>query len=206
LEEVRAAEFRNAAGVSLEKLRQVNGDISFIANTFPSLDMPNLQEIVGTLNIADNAQLSKLSMQKLNRLGGALSVGGNKQLIHVDAFPSLQAIEGSVDCYGEFDDLEFPVLNDVRGGLNIQSSSQMFNCDGMNQMKNGVIKGTTFTCVGSVAQPKPAGLTEGGSFGGANGAKGSNKLKKVSSAPTSLPQSWFTSLSLLLFVAYYISI
>ncbi|KAI8888144.1 hypothetical protein K501DRAFT_174078 [Backusella circina FSU 941] len=113
LEEIVSGEFRNLAGVALFKLRKVNGDISFIANTFPNLDLPAINDIIGTLNIADNTNLYNLTMHKLEHLGGALAIGGNTKLQSIRSFPELQGIEGSVDIYGEFDEVFFPVLNDV---------------------------------------------------------------------------------------------
>jgi hypothetical protein len=97
----------------LFRLRKVNGDISFIANTFPNLDLPAINDIIGTLNIADNTNLNNLTMHKLEHLGGALAIGGNTRLQSIRSFPELQGIEGSVDIYGEFDEVFFPVLNDV---------------------------------------------------------------------------------------------
>jgi hypothetical protein len=53
----------------------------------------------------------------------------------------------------------------------------------MDALKNGVIKGNTYLCVGSVTTPKPAGLSGGGgSSGGRAGGVGSRKTKMLNSA------------------------
>ncbi|KAF7729509.1 hypothetical protein EC973_004183 [Apophysomyces ossiformis] len=146
--------FRNLAGIDFSNLNRISGDISFISNTFSSLSLPKLAEVAGTLTLSNNGQLSNLSMPQLRHLGGALSVGGNQRLEIIDAFPSLEEVDGTLDLTGGFDDVQLPHLNDVRGGLNVQTSSNRFLCDEMNKLKNGVIKGNSFVCKSGVAKPK----------------------------------------------------
>ncbi|ORY94488.1 hypothetical protein BCR43DRAFT_476237 [Syncephalastrum racemosum] len=111
---IRDGSFRNLAGISLSGLTKVAGDISFISNTFDSLEMSNITEIGGTLTISNNKKLGKLSVPELTRLGGALSVGDNTQLNLVDAFPHLEEVDGTVDLTGSFDEVQLPKLSDVR--------------------------------------------------------------------------------------------
>lgn len=158
-------------------MKQVQGDVSFISNSFETLELPAASEIVGTLTLTDNLNLHNLSMPQLSHLGGALSVGGNNKLAAVNAFPNLQQVDGTLDITGGFDEVQFPVLADVRGGLNIQTSSNFFSCDGMNKLKNGVIKGNSFVCKAAVAKPKS-------SIGGKNGGKSSSSGPSESSAST----------------------
>ncbi|KAG0171354.1 hypothetical protein DFQ30_001109 [Apophysomyces sp. BC1015] len=153
--------FRNLAGIDFSSLSRISGDISFISNTFSSLSLPKLSDVAGTLTLSNNMQLSNLSMPQLRHLGGALSLGGNHHLEVVDAFPSLEEVDGTLDLTGSFDDIQLPHLNDVRGGLNVQTSSNRFLCDGMNKLKSGVIKGNSFICKSGVAKPK-SGLKGGG--------------------------------------------
>lgn len=106
--------FRNLAGISLKELRQVSGDISFITNTFTTLELPSMTGIAGTLTITDNMRLDNLSLPSLTHLGGALSVAGNNELTTVNAFPRLEEVDGTLDIVGNFDQVELPVLADVR--------------------------------------------------------------------------------------------
>ncbi|SAM01908.1 hypothetical protein [Absidia glauca] len=156
--------FRNLAGISLKELRQVSGDISFITNTFTTLELPSMTGIAGTLTITDNMRLDNLSLPSLTHLGGALSVAGNNELTTVNAFPRLEEVDGTLDIVGNFDQVELPVLADVRGGLNVQTSSSHFSCDHINQLKKGVIKGNSFACKASVAKPKSGLRTGKGGF------------------------------------------
>ncbi len=168
VETVREATFRNVATISLGNLKKVSGDISFISNTFESLELPATTDIVGTLTLTENINLSNLSMSKLSHLGGALSLNDNGKLSNVNAFANLQQVDGTLDLTGGFDEVQFPALADVRGGLNVQTSSNFFSCDGINKLKNGVIKGNSFTCKAAVAKPK-SGIHGGKGGSGGNG-------------------------------------
>lgn len=165
VDSVREAAFRNIARISLTNLKKISGDISFISNTFESLDLPAATDISGTLTLIDNNNLSNLSMPQLNHLGGALSIGGNNKLTNVNAFPALQQVDGTLDITGGFDEIQFPSLSDVRGSLNVQTSSNFFSCDAINKFKNGVIKGNSFICKAAVAKPKSNVRGKGGSGG-----------------------------------------
>lgn len=177
---LREASFRNLAGISLTSLQKVSGDISFISNTFDSLDLPATVDITGTLTLTDNINLNNLSMSKLSHLGGALSVVGNTKLSSVNAFPSLQQVDGTLDLSGNFDEVQFPVLADVRGGLNVQTSSNVFSCDDMNRLKVGVIKGNSFVCKSAVAKPKSGIKGVNGKGGGSSGGFSDSSASTVS--------------------------
>ncbi|CDH53334.1 meiotic expression up-regulated protein [Lichtheimia corymbifera JMRC:FSU:9682] len=165
VKKLKDAAFRNLAGVALDNLKQVSGDISFISNTFGELSLPEISDVAGTLTITSNSQLSKLGLPKLQRLGGALSVGNNNNLGTIDSFPKLEEVDGTLDITGNFDEVQLPKLADVRGGLNVQTSSSKFSCNDMSKLKNGVIKGNSFMCKAAVAKPK-SGMTGKGGVGG----------------------------------------
>ncbi|KAI8142767.1 hypothetical protein BJV82DRAFT_713880 [Fennellomyces sp. T-0311] len=170
---VKDASFRNLAGINLDGLKGVSGDISFISNTFQELKLKEASEIAGTLTITNNDRLTKLTLPKLHRLGGALSLGQNKELAVIEAFPELEEVDGTLDITGTFDEVKLPKLSDVRGGLNVQTSSSKFSCNDMSKLKNGVIKGNSFLCKSAVAKPKPGMTSKGGAGGGADDLEGS---------------------------------
>ncbi|KAI8967982.1 hypothetical protein BDF20DRAFT_991604 [Mycotypha africana] len=190
------ATFRDVAELSMKNLKKVSGDMSFISNSFENLQLPQTSEIAGTLTLTDNLRLYNLSMPQLMHLGGALSVSTNEKLVNINAFPSLQQVDGTLDITGGFDEIQFPALLDVRGGLNIQTSSQSFDCDGMNKLRHGVIKGNVFVCKGAVAQPESS--LKG--FGGAN--RGTVKLESFSERVSPLQ---FGILSSSIILTYLIS-
>lgn len=112
-----------------------------------------MSQIAGTLTVSNNKQLQNLSLPQLQVLGGALSLANNTELSHVQV-PKLQQVDGTVDITGNFEKVDLPSLVDVRGGLNVQTSSNNFSCDDVNKLKGGVTKGHEFTCKSNVSNPK----------------------------------------------------
>ncbi|KAL9539481.1 hypothetical protein MBANPS3_010229 [Mucor bainieri] len=157
LSNIYQGDFRDLAQlVGLNKVHQITGDLSFVANSFASLSLPNITQIAGTLTVSNNLQLKNLSVPQLQMLGGALSLANNTQLSSVDV-PKLQEVDGTVDITGNFDKVTLPSLVDVRGGLNVQTSSNQFSCDdGVNKLQGGVTKGHEFTCKSNVSHPTSA--------------------------------------------------
>lgn len=98
-------------------------------------------------------QLQNLSVPQLQLLGGALSLANNTELSDIQV-PKLKQVDGTVDITGNFKKIDFTSLVDVRGGLNVQTSSNDFSCDDVNKLKGGVTKGHEFTCKSNVSNPK----------------------------------------------------
>ncbi|KAI8074431.1 hypothetical protein BC940DRAFT_231244 [Gongronella butleri] len=193
IRELDVGTFRNLAGLGLKDLSMVTGDLSFISNSFEQLELPSLSRVAGTLTLSENIRLSKLSMPTLSHLGGALSLASNTELASINAFPKLEEVVGSLDIVGSFHEFDLPALADVRGGLNVQTSSDHFNCDSVNKLRNGVIKGNSFTCRARVSNPKS------GRPGGANG-----KDLVFEDAATSLGRTWTMILFPALAFAYMV--
>ncbi|KAI9315130.1 hypothetical protein BX666DRAFT_1860959 [Dichotomocladium elegans] len=114
LKELQQGTLSNLANLSLEGLEKVHGDISLLANYYQSLEMPKLANVTGSLTLADNSKLEKLSVPELQRLGGALSVTNNAHLTTLDAFPKLEEVGGTLDLTGSFNEVKLPKLQDVR--------------------------------------------------------------------------------------------
>lgn len=177
--------------IGLNKIHQVTGDLSFISNTFPSLSLPNITQIAGTLTIVDNKQLNNLSIPQLQLLGGAFALANNSVLQKVDV-PKLQQVDGTIDITGNFEKIELPNLLDVRGGLNVQTSSANFSCDEVNKLKEGgVTKGHEFTCKSNVSNPKSAISLN-------NGTNSNNDMTTDSSSASLTLNSFTILLSLLI--------
>ncbi|GAN08236.1 GPI anchored cell surface ascospore wall assembly protein [Mucor ambiguus] len=157
LSNIYQGDFRDLAQlIGLNRVHQITGDLSFVANSFSSLSLPNITQIAGTLTVSNNLLLKNLSVPQLQMLGGALSLANNTQLSSVDV-PKLQEVDGTVDITGNFDKVALPSLVDVRGGLNVQTSSTQFSCDdGVNKLQGGVTKGHEFTCKSNVSHPTSA--------------------------------------------------
>ncbi|KAI8384879.1 uncharacterized protein BYT42DRAFT_563932 [Radiomyces spectabilis] len=164
VQSVRSIVFRTVGTLNLSQLSKINGDVALIANSFDEFALSKLQSIDGTLTISNNKRLSKLSFPELTRLGGTLSITDNPELNTIDAFAKLQEVIGTLDVTGDFAELRLPDLNDVRGGLNVQTSSNKFSCQDMEKLRNGVIKGNSYTCKAAVINPK-SGISRGNGGG-----------------------------------------
>ncbi|ORY89880.1 hypothetical protein BCR43DRAFT_539255 [Syncephalastrum racemosum] len=205
LTSVQNATFRDLASLSMPKLTQVSSDISFHQNAFDKLNLDSVQLIGGTLSIANNDKLTETSLKSVERIGGALSIGNNTQLTAISGFPKLSEVDGTVDVAGGFDQYELPQLQDVRGGMRIQTTSSRFPCpDTEKKLKmTNVVKGSIWSCQSSmnandlsptVGQPK-GGSISGGSNGGPNsnnskGSSNTNQSALSSASSLSAHGSW----------------
>ena len=144
--------------------------------------MDSLEDIGGTLTIANNNRLSETSMKQLNLIRGALSVGNNTQLTSISGYPKLSAVYGTVDLAGGFDSYELPSLQDVRGGMRIQSSSAKFPCPDVEKKfkESSVVKGSIWGCKSNmdVNNMDPTIGQVGGGSGGISGPTGGMNNKK----------------------------
>jgi hypothetical protein len=145
--------FRNVSSVSMPSLYQVNGSLGFYSDTFQSFSAPNLTATGGALAFVDSPNLSNISMPKLIEVGAGFLIANNTNLLSIDGFPKLQTIVGALDFAGTFNNASLPALKDVRGGLNIQTSSTTFDCTPFeNDKSNSIVKGV-FTCAAKQTAP-----------------------------------------------------
>jgi hypothetical protein len=175
--------------LSLPQLTRVSGDITFNDNNVSQLQIDQVELVKGTLTMANNANLVSASFQHLAKIGGAFSIGNNPQLASIDGFPALNEVDGTVDIAGSFDSYALPALQDVRGGMRLQTTSSKLQCDDLElKMKSGnVVKGTTWSCGANMdeSQLQPT-LGQGGTddsstgnrFPGAKGLANENGGKK----------------------------
>lgn len=174
------ATFRDLAKLNLPQLSHVASDMSFHQNGFSSLHLDGLQDIGGTLAIANDDKLTEVSFKELSLIGGALSIGNNTQLAAIEGFPKLTAVHGTVDLAGAFDKFDIPDLQDIRGGMRIQTTSSRFPCmDLEKKLKmTSVVKGSIWGCKSNMDASKmdPTIGQEAGGNGGSksNGGAGSS--------------------------------
>ncbi|KAI9351698.1 hypothetical protein BD770DRAFT_393912 [Pilaira anomala] len=135
-------------------LTLVKSDISFHENEFSSLVMDKLERIGGTVTIANNNKLTETSFKSLSVVNGALSIGNNTQLVSIDGFPVLSEIHGTADLAGSFDEYKLPSLQDVRGGMRLQTTSNKVGCSDLERKLKGenIVKGDTWSCSASMQE------------------------------------------------------
>lgn len=172
--------FRNCSSVNLPSLGSVNGSMGFFDNYFESFSAPNLTRTGdrGSLVFVSNRRLTNISLPMLKTIGGTYQIANNTELKVIDGFQELTTVGGAIDFSGNFTNVTLPALDDVRGGFNMQTSSD-FDCRPFQQQKeSGVIKGR-FICTGSLenpgtvsSNPNPSTTSSGSSSTSGTGAAG----------------------------------
>lgn len=181
------ATFLNLAQIDMPALKDIRSDISFHENEMTVLNLDKVELIGGTMTIANNNKLTETSFKNLYRIDGALSIGNNTQLTSIDGFPKLAEIHGTVDLAGGFDIYNLPVLQDVRGGMRLQTSSSQLGCSEIERKLKGdnIVKGDTWSCTASMQESNmvptvgqnpsvPNKVVGGGSSSGGSSSGNSN--------------------------------
>lgn len=179
---IQSATFRDLGEINLPALAHVTSDISFHQNGFSKLELDSIEDIGGTLAIENNDHLSETSFKALNLIHGALSVGNNTALTTLGGYPKLGAVHGTVDLAGSFDSYDFPVLQDIRGGMRVQTTSNQFPCPEVEKKlkMTSVVKGNVWSCKSGMDASKME-PTIGQGSGGDGSAPSMDKSGKPSS-------------------------
>ncbi|GAA5798146.1 hypothetical protein HPULCUR_003546 [Helicostylum pulchrum] len=179
---IKTGTFLNVAELQMPALTLVKSDVSFHENEFTSLTMDKLERIGGTVTIANNNKLTETSFKSLTVVNGALSIGNNTQLTSIDGFPVLSEIHGMADLAGGFAEYKLPALQDVRGGMRLQTTSNKVGCSDLERKLKGenIVKGDTWSCSASMQESnmiptvgQSPSIPKSGSSGGSSGSTGS---------------------------------
>ncbi|KAK4515006.1 3-ketoacyl-CoA thiolase with broad chain length specificity [Mucor velutinosus] len=186
---LKMATFLNLAQIDMPALTNVQSDLSFHDNELTVLNLDRVELIGGTMTIANNNKLTETSFKNLTRIDGALSIGNNTQLTSIDGFPKLAEIHGTVDLAGGFNKYNLPVLQDVRGGMRLQTTSSQLGCSDIERKLKGenIVKGNAWSCTASMQEsnmvptvgqkPSVANKAGGGSSGGSSNGNGSDSMQ-----------------------------
>jgi hypothetical protein len=136
-----------------------------------TISAPNLTIVGSSLSIVNDTSLTNTSFPKLTSIGGAFLIANNTDLSIIGGFDNVQTVAGAIDWTGNFNNASLPSIQNVQGGVNVQSSSDTFQCPFPQIQSNGVVKGKGFICTGKVANPS-SGVN--GSNVTANSQSGSN--------------------------------
>lgn len=170
-------------------LTVVQSDISFHENEFATLALDKLERIGGTVTIANNNKLTATSFKSLAVVNGALSIGNNTQLATIDGFPVLSEIHGTADLAGSFSEYKLPALQDVRGGMRLQTTSNKVGCSDLERKLKGenIAKGSTWSCSASMQESEmiptvgqSPSLSNSGTGGGSNSGTSGGKSGSTS--------------------------
>lgn len=178
--------FRNVSTVDMPSLAYVAGNMGFYSDTMESFSAPNLTATGGTLAFSDCPELSKTSFPSLVQIGGGFLLANNTNLKAIGGFPALKVVVGAIDFAGTFSSVTLPVLHDVRGGSNVQTTSTNSKiCDQFDTAhSNGVIKGVN-SCSTGQANPNqnPTATGSGSSSSSSSASSGAAAVNFDPTAP-----------------------
>jgi len=185
---VQNASFRNIAAISFNALQNVTSNLGFFDSIIPTVSAPNLTSVGSSLSFVNCSDLTNMSFPRLTNIGGTFLIANNTGLSDISGFPKVDTIGGSIDWTGSFDNASLPSISDVRGGVNVQSSSQTFECPFSQIQNNGVVKGRGFVCTGKVANPSSGvnGTNQTANSGGEGGSGNKSAASQVTSQAVAL--------------------
>lgn len=139
--------FRDCGEIQLPNITSVNASLGFINNTVKGIQAPNLKKVGGSVSFVSNRKLSNVSFPKLTEIGGGFQIANNTHLKSIMGFPKVKSVAGAIDFQGNFDTAVLPALSLVRGGVDIDSKSDKFNCSSWDKAhKAGDIHGDSYIC------------------------------------------------------------
>jgi aspartate 1-decarboxylase len=112
-------------------LETVNGSIRFDNNLFETFTAPNLTSVQsGDISFVSNNALTNISFPELTSMGGGLLIANNTKLDDIDGFNQLKTVGGAIKLRGNFTDVSFDSLNDVKGAFDLSSTGDISKvCD-----------------------------------------------------------------------------
>jgi len=152
------ATFRNVSSVSLPSLSTVNGSFGFYGNLVTSVQTPNLTTVgnfatgQGSLAFVANSGLSNISMPLLKSVGGGFQIANNTNLVNI-SFPTLSQVGGAIDFSGNFSTPSMPDITNVKGGFNMQSTSQI-DCTFYNNLSSQKVIQGKYDCISATSDAK----------------------------------------------------
>lgn len=161
------ATFQYCASVYMPNLTYVNESLGFINNTLYNISVNNLEKIGGSLAISSNPHLVNASFESLTSIGGGFIIANNTLLNNVTGFDKLESVDGAIDFEGNFTSAELPKLDEVAGGVYVDSDNYL-NCSSFDEAHSrGDFHGDKYVCKGketsTSASLSPATTTKGSS-------------------------------------------
>ncbi|OAA67298.1 GPI-anchored cell wall organization protein ecm33 [Niveomyces insectorum RCEF 264] len=116
----------NVSSFSVPSLATVNGSMRFDFNFFKSFSAPNLtQTSTGDISFVSNSGLTNISIPALTSVGGGFLIANNTALQNITGFGKLKTVGGAINLRGNFTEIDFPSLNDVKGAFDVVSTADI---------------------------------------------------------------------------------
>lgn len=191
LQWARNISFRGVSKADMPNLTHVNSSIGYVNNTISNISLPQLTTVGGGIFFVSNSELTSLSVPKLKNIGGGFQVANNTKLRRVDGFPKVESVAGAIEMLGNFSEATLPSLNQVKGGVDVESNDSGFNCTSWNDAhSNGDIQGDSYQCSAKESQTSVAigsatslsGSASASATGGSSSSGSSSSDSKSSSS------------------------
>ncbi|KAI0426589.1 GPI-anchored cell wall organization protein ecm33 [Xylaria sp. FL1042] len=164
----------NVSTFSIPSLKAVNGSMRFDSNYFDQFLAPNLTMIQdGDLSFVSNPELTNITIPKLEKVGGGVTIANNTALEKVDGLGSLATVGGAIKMRGSFNEIDLPSLENVVGTAEFVSTDDIqSSCDTLEKLSGNVIQGKVTDCESDNAtannDTSSAGDGDSGSGSGSN--------------------------------------
>ncbi|KAJ2980380.1 hypothetical protein NQ176_g2675 [Zarea fungicola] len=137
----------NVKSLDAPALTQVQSGLKFDTNpNLVSFQAANLTSVGtakngGSVSFINNAKLGNISFPLLKTIAGDLTVVNNTVLDEITGFPSLTTVYNML-LGGNFENATLPKLDDVKGTINVKSTSNITDvCKFFNSLKGKVVQG-----------------------------------------------------------------
>jgi hypothetical protein len=171
---------------STPSLATVNGSARFDSNFFTEFNAPNLTSTSkGDISFVANSGLTNISFPALTSIGGGLLIANNTALGKVDGFNKVKSVGGAIKLRGNFTEVDFPGLKDVKGAFDCSSTADLqSSCNtlkGLSGKGGGHPIQGTFLCTSnnSTANTDTSSGSSGSSGSGGSDNSGSSGDKNA---------------------------
>jgi hypothetical protein len=148
LELAAEIQISNVKSFSVPALTKITASIKFDKNPeFKTFNAPNVTEITNDVSFINNKKLTNVSMPLLTKIQGGFTIQNNTAMTTIDGFPLLESVSGAIILRGNFEKVELPSLNDVKGAVTVSSTTDISDfCDFFDKLeKSDAIQGS-MTC------------------------------------------------------------
>ncbi|ATY66513.1 GPI-anchored cell wall organization Ecm33 [Cordyceps militaris] len=137
----------NVKSLGTPSLKEIQNGIKFDTNpNLESYSAANLTSVGtsksgGSVSFINNAKLTNITFPLLKTISGDLTIVNNTKLDEITGFPELKSVENML-LGGNFENAELPALDDVKGTINVKSTSNLTDvCKFFNGLKGKVVQG-----------------------------------------------------------------
>lgn len=182
LESATEIQVSNIKSLDTPALKQLQTGIKFDTNpNLESYEAANLTTVGtsksgGSVSFINNAKLVNISFPILKTINGDLTILNNTKIDSINGFPQLATVYNML-LGGNFETAKLPKLSDVKGTINVKSTSNLTDvCTFFNGLKGNVVQGKV-NCKGGLDEStanNKNGLN--GTSGGKDGSNGANSV------------------------------